>query len=436
MNDLDSLPLTKLHLMVLLVCCVGFSFDLAEIAFGNILSAVFSAPPHSVSSATLSWLLGAVYIGAAVGAPLLGTFADRYGRRTVLLSAMLILAVVSVLAGAASDIGALIVWRIFAGISLGAYPPLMFAYLTDILPPSRRGPLIVTATAVSYIGPPAFIFLVRALTPISPLGLEAWRWGFFAAAAGAAICAVGFWRLPESPRWLISKGRVNEAEILIERLKTSQLVLPEKAAAYSGGSADAVKPSSKPASFAREAIFLAALYFLTPWATVGFTVLSGAVLVQKGINLQDSLLFVGISTFGPIVGTLCGGFLVDRAERKPFLIANAIGMGLVGLAFGASELPLSLIATALMFNVILSLFMPVLVLYAAETTSTQKRGKLTSWAWTANRVGSAVVPIALLPILHQYGAFAMFVVIAGTLVAFISLLAIYGPKGEAGRIVR
>lgn len=436
-SDLDNLPLTRLHVLVLAICCVGFTFDLAEIAFGNILSAVFSAPPHSVSSFQLSWLLAAVYIGAAIGAPSLGYLADRFGRRATLLSAMVLLSLVSILAGAASDIDSLIVWRAFAGISLGAYPPLMFAYLTDILPASRRGPLIVTATALSYIGPPAFIFLVRALTPLSPLGVDAWRWGFFVAALGAAACAVGFWRLPESPRWLIARGRIGEAALTIAALKKSPTVFTAlPARPLTPARSQSLQPNNAvPRSRTREALFLLVLYFLTPWATVGFTVLSGAVLVQKGLNLQDSLLFVGISTFGPIIGTLGAGFLVDRIERRSFLVASAMGMGVVGLLFGASELPLSLISSALVFNLVLSLFMPVLVLYAAESVSTGNRGKLTALAWTANRIGSAMVPIVLLPILNGFGPVTMFGIIAATLVAFIGILCAYGPRGAAGREV-
>jgi putative MFS transporter len=418
-----------------MVCSVGFSFDLAEIAFGNIISAVFSAPPHSVDTGQLSLLLAAVYIGAAVGAPLLGILADRFGRRKMLISAMVLLAVASVFAGASYVIGDLIAWRAAAGLALGAYPPLMFAYLTDILPARRRGPVIVTATAFGYLGPPAFIFLVRALTPVAPLGVEAWRWGFVFAGAGAAACAAGFWALPESPRWLLQKERLQEAERVIQKFKRSRVVAAGQSAPVSPQSAANVASAEKPRSFARDATFLLPLYFLTPWATVGFTVLSGAVLVQKGINLQDSLLLVGISTFGPIAGTLAGGFLVDNVERKVFLAGCAIGMGAMGLAFGASELPSALVVTALLFNVVLSLFMPVLVLYAAEGVSTANRGKLTALAWTANRVGSALVPLVLLPVLQSYGAVPMFIVIAATLVFFVAALALFGPRGQAGGAV-
>jgi putative MFS transporter len=354
----------------------------------------------------------------------------------MLLWALVVLFLASVFAAAAPGIDALLVSRLVAGLSLGAYPPLMFAYLTDLLPPARRGGLIVTATAISYIGPPAFIFLVRWLTPIMPLGIEAWRWGFLAAAGGVAACVCGFWWLPESPRWLIHKARFAEAETVLKSFKRSTVITMMPSAQNETGAVGTVVSSGlSTRSLGRQALFLVVLYFLTPWATVGFALLSGAVLVQKGINVQDSLLYIGISTFGPLVGTLAGGFLIERAERRTFLVINAVGMAVAGILFGITSTPLWLVSAALAFNLIVALFLPVLVLYASESVPTENRAKLTSWAWTANRVGSALVPIALLPVLHSFGATAMFVVIAGTLAAFIAMLLVFGSKGSARRRV-
>ncbi len=431
----DTVALTRLHVLVLCGCCVAFSFDLAEIAFGNILSTVFSAPPHSVSSADLSWLLASVYIGAACGAPLLGWVGDRHGRRIAMFSAMVLLAAASWWAGAAPDIDTLIAARIAAGIALGAYPPLMFAYLTDILPAGRRGACIVMATAIGYLGPTAFIFFVRALAPVAPLGVESWRWGFFVAGVGAAMCAVGFWWLPESPRWLISNGKFLQARKVADSFRRSTVVIGSKSQAPQPlGTTRGVHPATvrvRPGQI----IFFLLLYVLTPWAIVGFTLLSGTVLVAKGINLQDSLLYVGISTLGPILGTLGGGIFIDKFERKPFLAITAAAMGLLGLIFAASGLAWVLVSAALLFNMLYSLFLPVLVLYTAEAIPTSHRARLTSWSWMANRVGSALVPLLLLPILAHNGPVAMFAVIASTLTLFVVLLLTFGPSGLSGRPV-
>ena len=97
--QIDALPLTRLHLFILVVCAIGFSFDLAEIAFGGILSAIFSAPPNPIDQGQLAWLLAAVYIGAICGAPILGWLADRQGgaRVTVWVFALMIVGVFCVL---------------------------------------------------------------------------------------------------------------------------------------------------------------------------------------------------------------------------------------------------------------------------------------------------------------------------------------------------
>jgi putative MFS transporter len=179
--------------------------------------------------------------------------------------------------------------------------------------------------------------------------------------------------------------------------------------------------------------FLVVAYFLTPWAIVGFTVLSGAVLVQKGINPQDSILYVGISSFGPLAGALLAGLVVDRLERRSTLIALAAMLGAAGMIFGVAVEPVWLVGSGLVFNLLVNIFFAVVVLYSSELFTTERRAQGTSWGWASNRVGSALVPIALLPLLQSHGPAAMFIVIALTLAAFIALLLRYGPVGSAGR---
>jgi putative MFS transporter len=132
------------------------------------LSAVFSGPPHHVAPYQLSLLLASVFAGGAIGAPLLGLFADRRGRRLALATSLLLLAVTSTIAAASTDVAWLTFFRVFSGLALGAYPPLMVAYLSDALPPARRGMLILICGAIGFLGAPGVIFLIRWLTPLSP----------------------------------------------------------------------------------------------------------------------------------------------------------------------------------------------------------------------------------------------------------------------------
>ncbi|MBI1172388.1 MFS transporter [bacterium] len=431
-DRLDALPVTGLHLLIVAACALGFSFDLAEIVFGSILGTIFSAPPLVVPQEMLSLLLAAVYVGAILGAPLGGWLADRHGRRLTMIVTLLVLALTSMAAAFSPGIWALIVARGLSGLALGAYPPLMTAYLADILPPSRRGPLTMAAIAVGYVGPPALIFAVRGLTPVMPLGLEGWRWAFVIGGLGALICAGLFMLVPESPRWLARRGRAGAAAGALGTLLASRAVMaarPTPAKLRRPGPAGEMARQT----YLRRLAFLLVIFFLSPWATSGFSLLSGAVLVQKGINVRDSLLYVGISNFGPILGTILGAFFIDRLDRRAALSVAALAMAVFGIAFGATARPEVLMASGLAFNLVTSMFLPVLVIYAAELFTTPRRAVTTSVAWGANRIGSALVPLALLPLLREAGSMPVFVVIGGTLVLFAAVVLGFGPGGMAGR---
>ena len=428
-HRLDRLPVTALHVAVVALCALGFSFDMLEIGLGNVLSAVFSAPPHAVAPGDLSLLLSSVYAGAVVGAPLLGWCADRFGRRNTLAGVLLWLSIASLGSALSRGVVELGVSRAFAGLALGVYPPLMMSYLTDLLPPRRRGLLTLVCIAIASLGPPAGVFLVRWLTPLQPLGIEAWRWAFYVGTAGSAVAGLLFFLLPESPRWLQARGRLDEAGLACSRFERSRAVL--SAGAESAATADeAPLPAAPRSPWPR----VAAMFLLSPWSTVAFPLLMGAVLMQKGFKLSDTLLFVGLSTFGPSLGALAASFVVDRVERRLALSACAVMLFASGLVFVASDTPLWLILSSTTFGLMASLYVSALTLYAAEVFPTRVRATSLSGAWALNRVGAALAPLVLLPLLSSGGAMAMFAVIAASLVATLGVLTL-SPRGHQRRPV-
>ena len=430
---LDALPVTPLHGAIVVLCALGLLFDVIEAALSNALSAVFSAPPYRVQPHQLSLLLASVFVGGAIGAPLLGLVADRHGRRLTLGLALLFLAVASTVAATSPDINWLTALRVFSGLALGAYPPLMVAYLSDVLPPARRGMLILVCGAIGFLGAPAVIFLIRWLTPLQPLGFEAWRWALVFGAIGSATVGALFFWLPESPRWLAATGRHREAEQAWRRFERSAGDRPRTApVAYSDERAQPAAESFWSASSRRNrlrAMLLSAMYFLSPWATIGFPLLSGAVLVEKGFRVSDSLLYLGVTMLGPSLGVLAGALVIDRIERRTALVLCGGLMALIGLAFAASALPLWLMVLGVAFNLIGAIYIATLSIYAAELFPTSLRASVSSTAWAVNRIASALVPIALLPVLKTYGPIAMFTVVAVALIGDMLLVLVFGPRG-------
>jgi MFS transporter, putative metabolite:H+ symporter len=252
---------------------------------------------------------------------------------------------------------------------------------------------------------------------------------------------VAFRFLPESPRWLAAAGRDAEAAAVCDRFERAtglpSAVVADIAAAPvvdEGHEKDRFWSGAGRAYRARAAL-LCALNFLSPWATTGFPLLTGAVLIEKGYRVADSLLYLGIAMLGPSIGVLAGSVFIDRIERRSALALCAGTMALIGLAFAASDAPLSLMAAGVAFTVIGAIYVGALSIYGAELFPTALRAAVSSSAWGVNRVASALVPLALLPLLKSTGPIAMFAVIAATLCASAVIILVFGQRGLAGKPV-
>lgn len=428
---MDALPLTRLHRLVLLFCMLGLAFDVVESALGNALSAIFSSPPHRVDSEELSWLLASVFAGGAIGAPLFGLLSDRRGRRIALGGSLTLLGATSLAAATSVDIWQLTIFRAMSGLAIGAYPPLMVAYLSDVLPPKRRGAMIMLVGAVGFLGAPAVILLIRWLTPLQPFGIDGWRWALTIGAIGAASVGLAFRFLPESPRWLASVDRTAEALQICDRFEraaggriASTLTVEIAQITDLQQSAPIISQGHK-----FKALVLCALYFLSPWATIGFPLLSGAVLIQKGYQLDASLTLVGLSMLGPSIGVLASLMFIDRIDRRSVLALSAGGMIVSAAAFAVAEEPTPLIIAGLGFNLIGSIYIGALSIYAAELFPTGLRGALSAGAWSVNRIASALAPLALLPLLQTAGSWPMIAAIMAALGASIAVVLLFGQRG-------
>lgn len=434
-DRLDGLGLSRLHLAILFICALGFAADIAEVVLSGVLAAVFLGPPYATPQSAVSLLLASVYAGGAIGAPVTGWLADRHGRRVVLQSALATIAVSSLAASASGDIGTMTAFRFISGFAIGAYPPLTASYLSEILPPARRGALMLACAGVASLGAPAVILLLRALSP-SALGIEAWRWALAAGGAAALLAAALFSAVPDSPRWLAARGRHTLADRACQRLERSdrarRYLQPAPPCSAGVAEAPAGRLDSR-AGFLRRSAFLSVLYLLGPWATLGFPLLSAAVMLQKGFSVGDSVLFAGLAMLGPTLGNFALALIVDRVGRRPLLTLCALAMVGLGAAFTTATALVPLVLIGLAFNLTAAVYGTILALYAAEIFPTKLRATATVGAWGVGRLVSIFVPLALLPLLTGYGPAAMFGVITATLLLSAIMIVFAGPPEPARR---
>jgi MFS transporter, putative metabolite:H+ symporter len=430
---LDRSPVTRIQALLIGVCALGLAMDSMEMSMGGAFSAIFSTPPNAVTPRALSWLLSAVYVGAISGAPVGGWIGDKYGRRISLIVVLVALTITSILAAFTPGFQSLVLSRVLSGIAFGAFPPLMIAYLAECLPSHRRGMFVLVVSGLSLLGPPAGIFLIHSLNPVRPLGLDSWRWALLLGGACAAAAGWLALRLPESPRWLASKGRFAEAEAACDLIEKSPVVhrLKPATGGQSQSRAEPSMPSAVPTRLSLKRMALVgALFFLSPWSIVAFPLLSGALLIQKGVRLSDTLFFLALSTLGPVLGTVIAAFGIDRLDRRWAMGLLALGMFAAGAVFNVANQPFWLVASSFTLLLCASLYIPTINVYASELFPPAVRARALSRAWTMNRVGAAGAPIVLLPILASGGPTLMFAVM-GLAVGMSVLVLMFSPKANA-----
>jgi putative MFS transporter len=313
---LDRLPLTSLHVSILILCTIGLSSDIAEIALSSALAAVFIAPPYQVPQNQLSLLLAAVFAGGALGAPIFGWVADRWcGRRVLLQVALALLCGSSICASLSPDLRSMIFFRFISGLALGAYPPLTSTYLAELLPPRWRGSVLMICVALAFLAAPAVIFMMRGLYHVLPFGSEAWRWALASGAMVAAASALMLSVVPESPRWLVAAGRAAAAERACRRFERSAgIPAPSEPVEIEPAFREPIKGLRLLVAnqiHRYRLLLLCSIYIFAPWSTYGFLLLSVPVLVQKGFQANDSLLFAGASMMGPTIGIILTALVID-----------------------------------------------------------------------------------------------------------------------------
>ena len=158
-----------------------------------------------ISDSQLEWVTTAVLIGAVLGAALSGRITDILGRKTVIIIAAVIFAAGALFTGAASNISLLVTGRIVIGIAIGIASFSVPLYISEISPTKNRGALVTMNQLMITIG-----ILVSYITDYliaNDANPYSWRWMFYVGFFPALILFIGMFFVPETPRWLIGKGK-------------------------------------------------------------------------------------------------------------------------------------------------------------------------------------------------------------------------------------
>lgn len=436
---MDRLPITRTHRLATVAVGLGMFFDIYEVFLSGVLSGVLATEFH-LTKAALAPVLASTFIGMFLGALVLGRVADRLGRRRAFLLNLGLYSAFSLLGAFSPTAVWLMVTRFFAGLGLGAELPLADTYLTDLLPADRRGRYLAWAYTVSFAGVPFVGFLAHSLFETTVLGLAGWRWIFIIGSLGSLV--VFFLRrgLPESPRWLESVGRTEEAERIVAEFESEaragggQLADPEPSETTDTSPAgSSVRDLFRP-PYLRRIVMMSVFHLFQTVGYYGFGTMVPLVLAAKGFPVGQSLLFTAVTYLGYPVGSALSLPVVERVERKWLIIGALVGMAGFGLAFASSHAMTPILVFGFLYTATSNVFSNAYHVYQAEIFPTALRSTAASGTYSLSRLSTALMPFVLVPLLASAGVTALFTVVCAALAVVAVNVAVLGPRTTGRRL--
>lgn len=370
------------------VLAVGFTAPSIASSFGLTV-------PEALQTGTL------FFFGMMIGAALFGRIADRIGRRRVLLVTVACDGIFGLASVFAPSFPLLLAARFLTGAAVGGTLPVDYAMMAEFLPSDRRGRWLVMLESFWAVGT---VIVALAAWAAASAGLsDAWRAIFLVTAIPALI---GFWlrlMVPESPLYLLRKGRGEEARAVIDRVLKANGKAPLSGPLAAAETQQAVRLLSP--HLRKRTLLMLAVWFLVSLSYYGIFTWMPARLAGEGFGFVRGYGFLVIVALAQLPGYALAAWGVERVGRRPtligFLLLSAIGCALFVIA---SDATLVAIAILLMSFALLGTW-GALYAYTPELYPTAARASGMGAAGAVARLGGLLAPSLLsLLIARSFGA--------------------------------
>lgn len=422
---LDSVPLSPIHWFIWLLCTIGFIFDSLDLYLIS-----FAMPmilkEWGISTASAGWLVSAAMWGMLIGAYLWGYLADRIGRRSSMQGTILIYGVVTGLCALAWNAMSLFWGRLVVGTGLGGLVPVDFAVQAEFIPAKHRGRLMAASVVLWPLGGLLGAWIALSMAPV-----YGWRVLFVVGALPALLVFFVRKLIPESARYLQSKGRHQEAFEVVQWVEKKSGIKDSKPI---DTNVDYKQFAEKPVSimelfgakYIKRTILTWGIWFAQciPYYAVGLWL---PTLMTKYYGIPQTSTFkimMGITVVG-IIGRAVGMMLVDSWGRRPVMISFGILAGLGILLYTQVQTANGLLMVAATAAFFYEGIWAAIAPYTAELYPTRMRTTAAGAATGAGRWAAAIGPIF---VGYALGASLnlLFYTFAGCFFALALLVAVVG----------
>jgi len=307
---------------------------------------------HIQDDAALSgWVNSCALIGCLGGSLAAGILSDAFGRKRLLVASAALFAVTSVGNGLAGTLGIFIFWRMLGGVAIGLASSLSPMYISEVAPASMRGRLVsvnqLTIVVGVLLAQIINWWLVRGLPSgatddyivSSWFGQQGWRWMFAMTAAPSVLFLLGMSIVPESPRWLVSKGLTDRARTVLSRIggdSYADAEIKDVRQTISGGPKSSLRLLDLLDPRLAKALVLGiVLAVFQQWCGIN-VIFNYAEEIFRAAGYDISSVLKNIAWTGSVnlVFTFVALGFVDRAGRRPLMLIGSFGLAVIYLVLG------------------------------------------------------------------------------------------------------
>jgi len=427
-NALDQAKLSSLHRKVIALIAAGYFFDVIDFTvFGSLVPYLLQS--KFATGAEAAAIGSATIFGMFIGTAGQGQFSDRFGRRFIYQFNLLLFGVFTILGALAPNITLLIVCRFIAGLGLGAEQPLAFAYAGEYSPKAIRGRILAF---VHFVGGACVWPIGTALVLLFGSSVSspemAWRGVWLIIGAGALVVWIFRFSLPESPRYLATHGRGDEALTVLERLGLPRPAeeLTHSAASNSKSDPFGVVFRQFPTRVIAGMICFTAFFGVA----IGLGAWLPNMMNAKGFTITKSLQYTLAMNFAVPCASLFMMYALDKYGRKITSVCAFVGAGIMAIVFANAATPAQLMIAGFVMIFFVQVAGNAMQIFASEVFPTNARASGFGWAAGVGRLATAFIIPTILWIQNGYGLTTVFVCLAIVLVIAAGSVTQLGPESR------